>query len=92
MIFYQKLCEVMAWINLGLGSLVFLVCFGASFRPGESEVGIAVLGYGFLAFLAGVWGFFACKIVASFIKAFIDIAVNSHLQVYLLSEHRSAAE
>ncbi|MFP6619375.1 MAG: hypothetical protein VB877_08520 [Pirellulaceae bacterium] len=92
MIFYQKLCEVMAWVNLGLGGLAFLICAMAGVNQAEPGMGMVVLGYGFLALLAGVWGFFICKIVANFIKGFVDIAVNSHLQVYLLSEQRSPAE
>ena len=92
LIFYQKLCEVMAWVNLGLGGLVFLICVMAAVNQQETGIGMVVLGYGSLALLAGVWGFFICKIVANFIKGFVDIAVNSHLQVYLLSEQRSPAE
>ena len=88
--FYQKLCEVMAWINLGLGGLTFLICSMASVN--QQETGMVVLGYGFLALLVGVWAFFVCKIIANFIKGFVDIAVNSHLHVYLLSEQRSPAE
>jgi len=90
--FYQKLCEVMAWGNLGLGGLVFLICAMAGVNQQEPGMGMVVLGYGFLALLGGVWAFLVCKIVANFIKGFVDIAVNSHLQVYLLSEQRSPAE
>ena len=92
MIFYQNLCEVMAWINLGLGGLTFLICLPISVSQEESGTGMALLGYGFLALLAGFSGFLTCKIVANFIKGFVDIAVNSHLQVYLLSQQRSSAK
>ena len=89
LIFYQKLCEVMAWVNLGLGGLTFLICVPAGVSQEEPGMGMVVLGYGFLALLGGVWAFFVCKIVANFIKGFVDIAVNSHLQVYLLSDRKS---
>ena len=93
MIFYQKFCEVMAWINLGLGIVTFLIIWRIALTsrvPGG--IGAVVLGYGFLALLGGIGGFLTCKLVANFIRGFVDIAVNSHLQVYLLRERRSPAE
>ena len=92
LIFYQKLSEVMAWLNLGLGGLVFLICLAAGVNQQEPGAGTAFWVYGFLSLIAGVWGFVVCKIVANFIRGFVDIAVNSHLQVYLLSEQRSPAK
>ena len=91
LIFYQKVCEVMAWVNLALGGMSFLVCIIIAVSGEESGAGMVVLGYGFLFLLGSVWAFFVCKIVANFIKGFVDIAVNSHLQVYLLSEQSAPA-
>ena len=93
LIFYQKLCDVLAWVNLGLGILAGLICviigIVVAVNSYSDEEGFWLLvmfwSGGFGLAIGGAWAFCLCKIIANTIKAFVDIAVNSHLQVYLLS-------
>ena len=82
LVYYQTVCHVMAMITLVLGILALLASLFATLRTEE----FWFLGSGLLTFFACLWGYFILKVIANLILAVTDMAVNSHLQVYLLSE------
>ena len=82
LVFYQTVCHVMAIITLVLGILGFVVSVGAAV---DSEQWWFFFS-GMMALMWGVLGYFMLKVIANLILAVVDVAVNSHLQVYLLSD------
>jgi len=82
LVYYQTVCHVMAMITLVLGILALLASLFATLRTEE----FWFLGSGLLSFFGCLWGYFILKVLANLILAVTDMAVNSHLQVYLLSE------
>jgi hypothetical protein len=82
LVFYQTVCHVMAIITLVLGILGFVVNVVAAINTEQWWFFFS----GIIALMWGVWGYFILKVIANLILAVTDMAVNSHLQVYLLSE------
>jgi Zn-dependent protease with chaperone function len=82
LVYYQTVCHVMAIITLVLGILGFVVSVFAAIN---TEQWLLVFS-GLIILVGGVWGYFMLKVIANLILAVVDVAVNSHLQVYLLSE------
>ena len=84
LVFYQELLHVMAWLNLGVCSVATIVMLIMA----ANRASLIFAGYAILLLLAGIASFVSIKITANAIKAFVDIAVNSHLQVHLQSLDR----
>jgi len=82
LVYYQTVCHVMAILTLGLGILLLLVSIYAAIQMDQ----YLFLGSGLMMFFGCLWGYFILKVIANLILAVTDMAVNSHLQVYLLSE------
>ena len=82
LVFYQTVCHVMAIITLVFGILGFAF---SVFVAVDSEQWWFFFS-GMMALMWGVLGYFMLKVIANLILAVVDVAVNSHLQVYLLSD------
>jgi hypothetical protein len=82
LVYYQTVCHVMAMVTLVVGILAFLASIFTTLMTEQ----FLFFGSGLMVFFGCIWGYFMLKVVANLILAVTDIAVNSHLQVYLLSE------
>ena len=84
LVFYQTLCHVFSWITLAVGGIGFIISIWMTTAANNQSAVPFV--YGLIALASGAWGFFMLKVTANLILAIVDVAVNSHLQVYLQSE------
>ena len=82
LVYYQTVCHVMAMLTLVLGIIMLLVSIFATLQTEQ----FLFLGSGLMMFFGCLWGYFILKVIANLILAVTDMAVNSHLQIYLLSE------
>ena len=82
LLFYQSVCQVMATLTLVVGILAVLASIGVTLQTEQ----LLSFGIGLMVFFGCLWGYFIWKVIANLILAVTDMAVNSHLQVYLLSE------
>ncbi|MFP6753473.1 MAG: hypothetical protein VB855_17455 [Pirellulaceae bacterium] len=82
LVFYQTVLNVLAVITLVLGILSMVVCTVAAINTEE----VWLLFSGLFSLISCIWTYFILKVIANLILAVTDMAVNSHLQVYLLSE------
>ena len=82
LLYYRDVCQVLANITLALGILAFAGFITASLSVGQ----VWFLVSGLITLVAGIWGYFILQVTANMILAMVDVAVNSHLQVYLLSD------
>ena len=82
LVYYQTVCHVLAVITLGLGTLAMVVCTVAAINTEEAWLFFS----GLFSLISCIWTYFILKVIANLILAVTDMAVNSHLQVYLLSE------
>ena len=53
---------------------------------GDGEAAARIF-YGVVALVSGFIGFLGCKFSANVMLATVDVAVNSHLQIYLANEN-----
>ena len=82
LVYYQTVCHVMAMVTLVVGILAILASIFTTLMTEQ----FLFFGSGLMVFFGCIWGYFMLKVAANLILAVTDIAVNSHLQVYLLSE------
>ncbi len=82
LVYYQTVLNVLAVITLGLGILAMVVCTFAAINTEEAWLFCS----GLVSLISCIWTYFILKVIANLILAVTDMAVNSHLQVYLLSE------
>lgn len=81
-VFYSSLCHFFAWLTLLVVGVVAVASVIGSVRTSS--------GWGFVNALGclgvGVLSFIGLKVAANLILAIVDLAVNSHLQVFLQNE------